>query len=345
MRSPRALLMLLLCTLLACIPTAFSLSKMEELQKLRAKSAVIKMDSQELDRFTAGGSRPYALMVFWNAPKIKEAKNIKLQEQLERFKFIAKTARNAAKKDPAHSANSVFFVEIDMEQSRDMFQRFGVTNLPWVTHVGKDMGRQPGGQWQIHQDETMTPQVYGRGIWEVTKYTRFLEARVHVHLGPVQEPSALQDPVLLAVLLMLLVPGAYAGWRIYTSSWIGNPWIWSVAVMAVFMFATSGGMYNIIRGIPLVRQQENGQVEWFQGGQGQLGMEGFVVGSLYVSFAVSCLGLLLVPELSSSAATVRTVSIVCMVCAVLILRQIIHFYRWKTGYHLRFYLGEKLGIW
>lgn len=105
----------------------------------------------------------------------------------------------------------------------------------------------------------------------------------------------------------------------------------------------AGGLYNIIRGMPLVRMSESGQVEWFQGGQGQLGMEGFVVGAMYVAFAVSCLGLLLVPEWTTSAATIRTVSILCMLSAFFIARQIIHFYRWKTGYHWRFYLQEKLG--
>lgn len=121
---------------------ALNTVQLEELQKLRSQSPVIKLSASELDRFTAGGSRPYALMVFWNAPKIKEAKNIKLKEQLDKFKHVAKVAKNAATKDPAHAANTLFFVEVDMEESREMFMRFGVTNLPWVTHVGKDMGRQ-----------------------------------------------------------------------------------------------------------------------------------------------------------------------------------------------------------
>lgn len=106
---------------------------------------------------------------------------------------------------------------------------------------------------------------------------------------------------------------------------------------------SAGGLYNIIRGMPMVRVQENGHVEWFQGGQGQLGMEGFAVGAMYVAFAVCCLGLLLVGDYTANTATVRTVSIVCMVLAVLIARQIVHFYKWKTGYHWRFYLREKLG--
>lgn len=96
----------------------------------------------------------------------------------------------------------------------------------------------------------MTPMFYGRGVWEMSKYVQFLEARVHVSVGAVVEPSALNDPVLLAVVMMLLVPGAYAGWRVYTSSWIGNPWIWSTLLLGVFMFATSGAAHAATRTLP-----------------------------------------------------------------------------------------------
>lgn len=112
----------------------------------------------------------------------------------------------------------------------------------------------PGGVWKIHEDETMTPMTYGRGVWDMAKYVRFLEARVHVSVGHVSEPSALNDPVLLGVLLMLLVPAAYTGWRIYTSSWIGNPWIWSTVLLAVFMFATSGAGRSCLLLAPLFRE-------------------------------------------------------------------------------------------
>lgn len=123
------------------------------------------------------------------------------------------------------------------------------------------------GQWKIHEDETMTPAVYGRGVWDAAKFAKFLEARVHLHLGPVAEPSALNDPVLVTVLLMLLVPGAYAGWRIYTSTWIGNPWIWSTAVLAVFMFATSGATRpppprSRTRGRPAYSRQASACMRW-----------------------------------------------------------------------------------
>lgn len=114
----------------------------EELQKLRAKTPVIKMSTEEFDRFSSAGTRAYSLLVFFNAANLKEAKNLKLKENLDRFKHLAKVTRGVAVKDSSHAANTVFFVEIDMAQSRDLFARFGVNNLPWITHIGKREGRQ-----------------------------------------------------------------------------------------------------------------------------------------------------------------------------------------------------------
>lgn len=114
----------------------------EELQKLRARSPVIKMSTEKFDRFSSAGTRAYSLLVFFNAANLKEAKSLKLKENLDKFKSLAKVVRGVAVKDPSHAANNVFFVEIEMAQSRDLFARFGVNNLPWITHVGKKEGRQ-----------------------------------------------------------------------------------------------------------------------------------------------------------------------------------------------------------
>lgn len=59
-------------------------------------------------------------------------------------------------------------------------------------------------------------------------------------IGPVQEPSILRDPFFVGTFLALLLPMLWCAWKIYTSSWIGSPWIWTTFVLAVFMFATSG---------------------------------------------------------------------------------------------------------
>jgi hypothetical protein len=106
----------------------------------------------------------------------------------------------------------------------------------------------------------------------------------------------------------------------------------------------TGGLHNIIRGVPLVRYNERGQVEWYQRGSGQIGMEGFVVGGMYVAFALCCTSLLSAPKLFSDPGVVRTVSYVSLAGALYMFSAVVRFYSWKTGYNWRFYLREWLKL-
>ena len=101
----------------------------------------------------------------------------------------------------------------------------------------------------------------------------------------------------------------------------------------------AGGLHNIIRSVPLVRLGEHG-VEWYMQGQGQLGMEGFVVGGMYVLFALCGCGLIYANDLFSDPSTVRMSSYLFLAGAVFLFLRIKAFYAWKTGYNLRFYLLE-----
>ena len=86
----------------------------------------------------------------------------------------------------------------------------------------------------------MTPTSNGRSVWTAAEFATFVRARAHVDMGSVLEPSILRDPFFIATFLVLLGPMLWGAWKIYTSSWIGSPWIWTTFVLAVFMFATSG---------------------------------------------------------------------------------------------------------
>jgi hypothetical protein len=86
----------------------------------------------------------------------------------------------------------------------------------------------------------MNPGSHGRDMWTVADFNNFLKSRANVDVGTVAEPSILHNPIAVATILILFASAGYGGWKIYTSSWIGHPWIWTTLVLAVFMFATSG---------------------------------------------------------------------------------------------------------
>ena len=109
-----------------------------------------------------------------------------------------------------------------------------------------------------------------------------------------------------------------------------------------------GGLFNIIRGVPFTSFDRAGQPIWYTPGQGQLGAEGFVVGSMYVMFAATCYLLTNSQTTfghlasSKSGGWFQQACYMLVAVGVLLVQRIVHFYTWKTGYQLRFYLLDWL---
>ena len=65
--------------------------------------------------------------------------------------------------------------------------------------------------------------------------------------------------------------------------------------------------------------------------QGQLGAEGFIMGSMYLGFGLSVAALTFaVPKLASESGR-RYAAYACIFSAAIIFRQIVSLYTWKTG--------------
>ena len=68
--------------------------------------------------------------------------------------------------------------------------------------------------------------------------------------------------------------------------------------------------------------------------QGQLGAEGFIMGSMYLCFGLSVAALTFaVPKLASESSR-RYAAYACIFSAAMLFRQIVSLYTWKTGKHL-----------
>jgi OST3 / OST6 family, transporter family len=107
----------------------------------------------------------------------------------------------------------------------------------------------------------------------------------------------------------------------------------------------AGGLYNIIRNVPMSTTGQDGHFRWYLPGQGQLGLEGLTVGAMYVGFALCCTGLISLPKYIRDKSLCRMACYTCLIAACLLFVKVVHFYKWKTGYHWRFYLLDwMLGI-
>ena len=171
-----------------------------------------------------------------------------------------------------------------------------------------------------------------------------------------------------------LLAGGMLAYTLYYAPFMKNLGLWTAGVLFVYWFSVSGGMHNIIRGVPLYYPDQNGKIKacvflsikchaitfwlWAKGkealwvftpgacslpqvfmpqNQGQLGLEGFIMGMLYLLFGLSVAFLTrFVPRLASASHR-RVLSYTCVAFAAVVFNQIVSIYTWKTGYRWRTY--------
>jgi hypothetical protein len=81
--------------------------------------------------------------------------------------------------------------------------------------------------------------------------------------GEVDRPSILKSPFFPLALVLFFLVGGYAAWVVYNSPIVRITGLWMLGALAVYCFATGGGMYNIIRGMPLYYRNQQGKLIWW----------------------------------------------------------------------------------
>lgn len=111
-----------------------------------------------------------------------------------------------------------------------------------------------------------------------------------------------------------------------------NLLIWTAGSLVVFWFAVSGGLHNIIRGVPLKYfDPKTGQVQLFLNqAQSQLGAEGFIMGTMYTAVG---LAIALLTHLGPKIKDLqRAACFSLIIFAGWVYLRILDTYQWKTGY-------------
>ena len=108
--------------------------------------------------------------------------------------------------------------------------------------------------------------------------------------------------------------------------------------LVVYWFSMSGGMYNIIRNVPFVgMDRRTGKAMLFMSGSGQMGAEGFIMGTSVVAFGMLMAHFIfLVPTMSDATERRKTCYGIMLVGWVL-LSWICGTHQWKVGLRPSFY--------
>ena len=314
------------------------------------------------------------------------------------------------------ATGKLFFVDIELKASGELFHRLGVSTLPYVFRLPSTMAFEADGRIKIKPDDVMKHADYSKFPWEADDFAAFIQDRVGpctfstsrqtqlagcrpahticldhlltagidrgpgarlpqkrfpatsiaagqpllcgpaqpaqppapasntelpmqtgVSIGDISKPSFTNSPLFPVLALAVLAAGAYVAYHLYYAEFMKNQLIWTAGTLLVFWFAVSGGMHNIIRGVPMYFfDPKSGKVNMFLNqAQGQLGAEGFIMGSLCMSFALSVATLSYVAPRMASPQYQRGVCWAALVVGGLSLRSLVNAYTWKTGYRLR----------
>ena len=312
-----------------------------ELRRLRKASpdGVVQLDAARFDRLASGLARPYSLVIFLTANHMLNKPGLGLKGMRKEFGRMAKALRAAGADDAALDA--VFPAVLEFSQARPAFQRMGATSLPWVVALRPSVPvADDGGKIGLDADDSMTHETYGHKHWAADDFVRFVRDRCPGAAGApgVPPPPSAAPAIVAAVLATLLLVGVPAGWKFYNSPLAAHPALWTVGALVIYWFSVSGGMHNIIRGMPMVAPNRDGTVRLFLDQSGQLGAEGFIMGTLYTTVGLAfAFVAYAVPRLAAEQ-TRRIAGFVALAVAWFAYTRVVSIHQWKTGFSWHTYL-------
>lgn len=299
-----------------------------------SKDGLIVFDEPLFTEYALSPDRPYHLVFFGSAQRLMDSPKLQLSKLKAEFIYTAK----AFKSGP--DADKIFFIDMWHEHAGPVFSRLGLQALPAIFHWSPSQVGKAGKK--VHLPEAAK---CGQGIqsypWPAESIADFVKGRTSASHAPIDRPSFVKSPIFPLVALAFLGVGGLVAWKLYNSPIVRMTWLWCLGALVIYGFSTSGGMYNIIRGMPMYTYQPGGKVKWWLDQRsGQLGAEGFLMGSSYVVFS-SCISVMVYALPHVKNAKLRGgLSVAAALMALAVGRGIFSAYTTKTHMSMRQFFWE-----
>eukprot|EP00897_Mesotaenium_endlicherianum_P000096 jgi/Mesen1/10087/ME000074S09424 len=322
-----ASVLLLLVSLMSSVGVGRGLdvdTRVEELIKLQitAADSVIRLDDTSYRRFTGGADRPYDLMLFFDAEQLRDNPDLDLVALRREYGILATSfvKNNKGKED----AKRVFFADAEYKQAQQTFRQLGVNMLPHIKYF-------PAGPASKVEEVNRE-----RVPFTADALAAYIAAKAKVDVGPIERPPPVSKEQVAMVVGAIVVAAPFViRWLVTSRTIFHDSRWWCLMGLAVYFFSVSGGMFNIIRGMPFSMQdrQTPGKVQYFYKGSGmQLGAEGFTVGGLYTAVGLLiALACHVVPKVESRK-TQRVLMLICIAGSAVAIRSVLALQQWKSGY-------------
>lgn len=189
--------------------------------------------------------------------------------------------------------DALFFAEVSFEDAKQIFQVLNVQSLPLIMHFSRKQKLTTNMKASdVPKFDSLTPAtVSAKYPWTAEDMLELLATAHGVEHAPVFRPSFLTSPLFWPSVLGLLATAVAFAYILFRMGILSSPIPYAIACLAIFWFSSSGGMYNIIRGVPIWIYDSAGRIQFFlpanSGQRGQLGGEGYILGSIYIGLSAS----------------------------------------------------------
>jgi oligosaccharyltransferase complex subunit gamma len=137
-----------------------------------------------------------------------------------------------------------------------------VNALPCAVRIPPDMPV-GGSTLELRKSDKMLPDTVGSRNypWPAEMFVEFMGSRHGLSAAAVDRPNFYKSPLFGVLVVAGLLAAVYLAYKVYALSLLQHSAIWAVLSLAVFWFSVSGGMYNIIRGVPFFIRDRQGNLQ------------------------------------------------------------------------------------
>eukprot|EP00958_Prasinococcus_capsulatus_P010771 scaffold1056_cov564-Prasinococcus_capsulatus_cf.AAC.3 len=206
--------------------------------------------TEKFMRYATARGRQYSLIVFCNA---KHLQSEQLQLSKLRAEFMAASNSYLDKYGPnSPDFDKLFFVEVEYKESPEIFHALQINSLPMILRISPSLTTNADSlTFDIKDADKMDGRKYG---WDAEGIASFVKSRTSLRVDAIKRPSVTDEPWFPFVALISLASAVYAAYKAFQMKIQSNPYFLGFACLAICFFSLSGGMYNIIRGVPMFSQ-------------------------------------------------------------------------------------------
>lgn len=99
--------------------------------------------------------------------------------------------------------------------------------------------------------------------WPAESIVDFFRGRTGTQADVIDRPSFIKSPFFPPFAMVMLAVLGWIGWKIYCSPLVRITALWGIFALTIYWFSASGGMYNIIRGMPMYTYTREGKLRWW----------------------------------------------------------------------------------